>query len=192
MPSKAGLIYEAIGLVGDQHLCVSSTWPIGDRLARARRPNRAPRPSAGAELTLGWRHGSSARVDRRDDRDVAEEREGAEIWTPENTQLTTATSVTNGLNTLLEYVGSVGKYSCRGGLRGLDERLTGFGIRELRGAQGRAVISRSVIPVPAAASSTVGRGSKADPAGPAFGKKHQSLVITVFFVPCRRSCRRRP
>ena len=37
--------------------------------ARARRPNRAPRPSAGAELTLGWRHGSSARVDRRDDRD---------------------------------------------------------------------------------------------------------------------------
>jgi hypothetical protein len=53
LPSKAGLIYEAIGLVGDQHLCVSSTWPIGDRLARARRPNRAPRPSAGAELTLG-------------------------------------------------------------------------------------------------------------------------------------------
>ena len=37
--------------------------------ARARRPNRAPRPSAGAELTLGWRHGSSARVDRRDDLD---------------------------------------------------------------------------------------------------------------------------
>ena len=33
------------------------------------------RPSAGAELTLGWRHGSSARVDRRDDRDVGEERE---------------------------------------------------------------------------------------------------------------------
>jgi len=26
-------------------------------------------------LTLGWRHGSSARVDRRDDRDVGEERE---------------------------------------------------------------------------------------------------------------------
>jgi len=66
LPSTAGLIYEAIGLVGGQHLCVSSTWPIGDRLARARRPNRAPRPSAGAELTLGWRHGSSARVDRRD------------------------------------------------------------------------------------------------------------------------------
>jgi hypothetical protein len=74
-PAKAGLIYETIGLVGDQHLCVSSTWPIGDQLARARRPNRAPRPSAGAELTLGWRHGSSARVDRRDDRDVGEERE---------------------------------------------------------------------------------------------------------------------
>ena len=36
----------------------------------------------------------------------------------ENTQLTTATSVTNGLNTLPEYVGSVGKYSCRGRLRG--------------------------------------------------------------------------
>jgi hypothetical protein len=50
-------------------------------------------------------------------------------------------------------------------IAGLDERLTGFGIRGLRGAQGRAVISRSVILVPAAVSSAVARGSKADPAG---------------------------
>jgi hypothetical protein len=51
-------------------------------LARARRPNRAPRPSAGAELTPGWRHGSSTRVDRRDDRDVGEEREVPRLGHP--------------------------------------------------------------------------------------------------------------
>jgi hypothetical protein len=93
-----------------------------------------------------------------------------DLGTRKTTQLTTAASVTNGLNTLPEYVGSVGKYSCRGRLRGLDDRLTGFGFRELRGAQGGAVISRSVIPVPAAVSSAVRRGSKADPAGPALAK----------------------
>ena len=66
------------------------------------------------------------------------------IWTPENTQLTTATSVTNGLNTLLEYVGSVGKYSCGGRLRGLDARLTGFG----KGSSAeRRVRGHFVIPV---------------------------------------------
>jgi hypothetical protein len=49
------------------HLCVSSTclcvFDLANRcqLARGRRPNRAPHPSAWAELILGWCHGSSAR-----------------------------------------------------------------------------------------------------------------------------------
>jgi hypothetical protein len=68
----------------------------------------------GLKLTLGWRHSSSARVDRRDDRDVGEEREVPRFGHPKTTQLTTAASVTNELNTLPEYVGSAGKYSCLG------------------------------------------------------------------------------
>ena len=47
----------------------------------------------------------------------------------------------------------------------------------IRGARGYFAVCPSV---PAAVSSAVRRGSKADPAGPAFGKKHQSLVIRVF------------
>ena len=56
----------------------------------------------------------------------------------------------------------------------------------IRGARGYFAVCPSV---PGAVSSAVRRGSKADPAGPAFGKKHQSLVIRVFCVPCQRSCR---
>ena len=116
---------------------------------------------------------------------------------PENTQLTTATSVTNGLNTLPEYVGSVGKYSCCGQSRGRHQLMRNFWTSALwvldeagiRGARGYFAVCPSV---PGAVSSAVRRGSKADPAGPAFGKKHQSLVIRVFCVPCRRSCRPRP
>jgi hypothetical protein len=70
-----------------------------------------PGPSAGAELTLWWRHGSCARVDRRDDRDVGEEREVPSFGHPKTPQFTTATSVTNGLNTLPEYVRSAGSLS---------------------------------------------------------------------------------
>ena len=70
---------------------------------------------------------------------------------------TTATSVTNGQNALLEYVGSVGKYSCRGRLRGLDERLTGFGIRGFAERRVERLFRGLSFWVPAAVSSAVGR-----------------------------------